>query len=209
MTAEQKLALVTGGTGTGLVTGAINDLGGVQLSGVLVSVLDDQNNVIGYDFTDSQGNYTITGLEDGNFVVQASKMSYISEDQNFSFNSGSGNSININFDLEELTLVTIDDPATTSTVPSRLELAANYPNPFNPSTTIRFNVPSTQTLRLVVYNLLGQTVKELVNGQFNAGQYQFEWDGTNSTGQVVSSGVYFYSLEGTQERLVRKMLFKK
>ena len=93
-------------------------------------------------------------------------------------------------------------------IPTRFELAQNYPNPFNPSTTIQFDLPNDGTVMLSIYNVLGQEINTVVNREFQAGRYRFEWDGTNKAGNLVPSGVYFYriSVDGNEYVETRKMM---
>lgn len=77
-------------------------------------------------------------------------------------------------------------------IPKQFALDQNYPNPFNPTTSLRYALPVDSRVRLVIYNLLGQAVAELVNGIEAAGYKQVEWNATS-----FSSGVYFYILEAT------------
>jgi hypothetical protein len=76
---------------------------------------------------------------------------------------------------------------------THFSLAQNYPNPFNPSTTIQYELPAQSTIRLVIYNVLGQVVKEIVNTEQQPGIQSVVWN-TN-----VSSGLYFYRLEATSK----------
>jgi hypothetical protein len=76
-------------------------------------------------------------------------------------------------------------------IPTVFSLGQNYPNPFNPSTTIQYGLPARSSVRLVIYNILGQVVKELVNAEQQAGYQTVVWNAN------VSSGLYFYRLEGT------------
>ncbi len=78
--------------------------------------------------------------------------------------------------------------------PSNFELSQNYPNPFNPSTTIQFQVPQASDVTVVIYDMLGQAVKSLFDGQVQAGKYTVEWDGTNYAGSKLSSGSYIYRM---------------
>ncbi len=90
-----------------------------------------------------------------------------------------------------------------------LELAQNYPNPFNPVTTIKFGLPENSMVKLSVYNLPGQKVRELVRGTKAAGYYEAVWDGKNAAGQLVSSGLYVYRLETKTGVKAMKMLLIK
>ncbi|NIO62453.1 MAG: T9SS type A sorting domain-containing protein [Gammaproteobacteria bacterium] len=93
--------------------------------------------------------------------------------------------------------------------PVDFSLSQNYPNPFNPVTNIRFSIPDAGNVNLFVYNMLGEKVKTLVDGHKSAGVYHVEWDGTNSAGQKMVSGIYFYKLQMGSNVHMKKMLFMK
>ncbi|MGD8782242.1 MAG: FlgD immunoglobulin-like domain containing protein [Ignavibacteria bacterium] len=86
---------------------------------------------------------------------------------------------------------------------------ANYPNPFNPSTNINFSIPKAQNVKLLIYNILGEKVKELVNSNMEAGSYTVQWNGDNQSGRKVNSGVYFSVLQTQEKRIVKKMILSK
>lgn len=91
-------------------------------------------------------------------------------------------------------------------------LGKNYPNPFNPVTTIPFNVPAAaagQDVELSVYNVIGQKVVTLFKGKPTAGLHQVSWNGQNGMGRSVSSGIYIYQLKGKNVALTRRMLLIK
>jgi len=92
---------------------------------------------------------------------------------------------------------------------ARFQLAQNYPNPFNPTTVIRYTLPEAAQVRLVIYNVLGQTVRVLAHEHQEAGYYQVRWDGKNAFGRTVSTGLYLYKLEAGPNVAVRKMIFAK
>ncbi|MYC72488.1 MAG: T9SS type A sorting domain-containing protein [Gemmatimonadetes bacterium] len=79
-------------------------------------------------------------------------------------------------------------------LPQEVALGANYPNPFNPSTIIPYQLAATSQVRLEVFNILGQRVATLVDDQQAAGAYRARWDGTDAAGGAAASGVYFYRL---------------
>lgn len=95
-------------------------------------------------------------------------------------------------------------------VPREFALYPNYPNPFNPSTTIRFALPERGRIHLVIYNNLGKKVRQLSNEFVSAGEYEVHWDGKNDSGNPVASGIYFYQLQfigqKNQFSRTRKML---
>ncbi len=87
---------------------------------------------------------------------------------------------------------------------------SNYPNPFNPATTISFSVAKTASFVSVgIYNLKGQKVKQLISSQLSSGQYTIVWDGTDQTNKPVSSGVYFYKLKTGRIEQTKKMMLLK
>jgi Ca-activated chloride channel family protein len=97
-------------------------------------------------------------------------------------------------------------------VPGNFKLFANYPNPFNPETRIRYNLPADQsTYRVIIkiYNVLGELIITLRDENQQPGMYQLTWDGRNSAGQVVPSGVYFLTLEAGKFKATQKMLLVK
>jgi len=96
------------------------------------------------------------------------------------------------------------------TRPEVYALSDNYPNPFNPETTIKYQLPEAGDVRLEVYNMLGQVVTTLVDKQQAAGRYVHLWQGTNDNGNSVGSGIYFYRIQvGGEFQSVRKMLLLK
>jgi len=85
----------------------------------------------------------------------------------------------------------------------------NYPNPFNPDTTIRFSVPSDGRVTVTIYNIKGQRVKQLLNEQVVVGSYAVMWNGTDSIGRAVSSGLYFAKIEQGNKHRIHKMMLMK
>ena len=96
------------------------------------------------------------------------------------------------------------EPATT---PSAFALGANYPNPFNPATTIPLVVPAeAEDVDLTIYNLLGQSVRQVWNGPLAAGEHRLAWDGRDAQGQPVAAGVYVVRLHQGDQTRIRKMV---
>jgi len=80
-------------------------------------------------------------------------------------------------------------------IPTITKLYSNYPNPFNPSTTISFSLPKEENIELTIYNIKGQKVKTLYSGIAEEGKHTMVWEGKDSNGKEVSSGIYFYKLK--------------
>jgi hypothetical protein len=94
-------------------------------------------------------------------------------------------------------------------LPSEFVLHQNYPNPFNPLTTIRYELPKASHVTLVVYNILGQKVRTLVNHTEMAGKKTVRWDGTNDYGVQVATGIYILRIEAAGYVKALKMSFVK
>ncbi|MFC2103110.1 FlgD immunoglobulin-like domain containing protein [Bacteroidota bacterium] len=101
----------------------------------------------------------------------------------------------------------IQDPS--SGIISGYDLYQNFPNPFNPSTTIKFDLPATELVKFNIYNNLGQKIRVLTNREFAAGTHQVQWDGFDESGKEASAGVYFYQIHAGSFRATNKMLLIK
>ena len=97
----------------------------------------------------------------------------------------------------------------TSAIPSDFSLYQNFPNPFNPVTTIGFSIPENANISLSIYNVSGEKIIDLVNSQAEAGYYSVSWDGKSHSGAPASSGLYFYSLKSESFSTVKKMILMK
>jgi len=94
-------------------------------------------------------------------------------------------------------------------LPRQLALE-NYPNPFNPSTTIRYSLPKAENVTLQVFDVGGRLVRTLVRGvKKPAGAFEVQWNGTDAAGRPVASGVYFYRLTAGTETLTHKAVLLK
>lgn len=91
-------------------------------------------------------------------------------------------------------------------IPQCFKLLDNFPNPFNPTTTIEFQLPSASDITLNIYNTNGQLVRILISKQMTAGHHEMIWDGTDDSGRQVGSGVYFYYISAKKFKQTRKML---
>ena len=94
-------------------------------------------------------------------------------------------------------------------MPVTFTVSQNYPNPFNPNTEIKYGIPSQEKIEIVIFNILGQRVKTLVNREQEAGYYKITWDSTNDFGKLVSSGLYFYSIKAGKNHSMKKMMVLK
>ena len=96
-----------------------------------------------------------------------------------------------------------------SNAPIKYSLNNNYPNPFNPLTTIRYDLPEDGFVNVTIYDMMGRTVKIMVTEEQNAGIKSVQWDATDSFGKPVSAGVYLYQIQAGEYMQTKKMVLLK
>ncbi len=141
---------------------------------------NDKKLIVGA-FTDRRDKTSIFDFEDDVFGVR------ITDDDNNDFNRAS--------------LPAGESPA----LPASHALAQNNPNPFNPSTQIRFQLPEANQVVMKIFNILGEEVRTLVDSPFEAGDHVVQWDGKNDKGKPVASGVYLYQLQAGSFKEIKRM----
>ena len=154
---------------------------------------DDTEDSLGLVTADNSADYTITGLvtdEEAYIVVFANSAlcSPWSEGTHFQ------------------KVVGIAD---NDVLPKSFDISANYPNPFNPTTTINYQVPKTAHVKIVIFNLLGQKVATLVDDELVAGFHSTQFNGLTDRGRQLSSGIYFYRMTTGDFSKTQKMMFLK
>jgi beta-glucanase (GH16 family) len=95
------------------------------------------------------------------------------------------------------------------TVSVHIDLLQNYPNPFNPTTQIKYDLPEDTMVSITIYDIMGRSIKSLVNSNQSAGYRSIQWNATNNLGEPVSAGLYLYTIQAGQFRQVRKMVLLK
>jgi len=93
--------------------------------------------------------------------------------------------------------------------PSSFKLYSNYPNPFNPVTTLRYDLPEDGLVNITIYDMMGRVVKTLVNSSQIAGYKSIQWNATNDRNELVSAGLYLYTIQAGEFRQTRKMVLLK
>jgi hypothetical protein len=185
----------------GVVSGYAKDEDNQPLAGVTVMAMNVSNEVIGYSLTDDNGYYSISGLGNGEHDISASELFYSSRTQSVSMNLNSSPSVQLDFVLTRNNPTSVNEE---TVLPTSFSLDQNYPNPFNPSTKISFTLPESGTVKLIVFNSLGETVTELVNANMDPGSYTVDFKA-----QGLSSGIYFYRLELGSFVQTKKMMLLK
>jgi len=94
-------------------------------------------------------------------------------------------------------------------LPTVFKLYPNYPNPFNPITTINYDLPEDCNVNLIIYNITGRQVIKLVDEHQQAGYKSIRWNSRNNSGQIVGTGMYFYAIEAGKHTAIRKMVLMK
>ena len=91
------------------------------------------------------------------------------------------------------------------TLPIIYKLYNAYPNPFNPVTTLRYDLPDDALVNITIYDMMGRVVSNLVSSQQDAGYKSVQWNATNNAGQPVSAGIYIYTIQAGEYRQTKKM----
>ncbi len=181
------------GGGLAHIQGQIRSTSGEPVAGASVYAIS-QNRVMGFTITDAAGKYTISSLPAISVSIVADRDGYNSSEAAATISHPTQSLEDLNITLRAVATPDDSQPAGT---PTTFALGQNYPNPFNPSTTIGFSLPTTSTVTLKVYNLIGQEVATLANGVLSAGQHSVIWNGKDLSGRIASSGLYFYKLKAT------------
>ena len=95
------------------------------------------------------------------------------------------------------------------TLPQGFALEQNFPNPFNPFTTLRYDLPEDALVNITIYDMMGRVVSNLVSSQQNTGYKSIQWNATNNTGQPVSAGLYLYTIQAGEFSQTKKMVLLK
>lgn len=111
-------------------------------------------------------------------------------------------------DLEEKLFESPEKPIANEIIQAKIILS-NYPNPFNPMTTINFTIPVSCDVNISVFNIKGQIIKTLINEHLEKGSHSIDWNGTDTYNKQVSSGVYFYQISTDKKSKMKKMLLLK
>lgn len=154
----------------------------------------------------------VSGFEpgNGNLVITTRDTSYIDavgqlDPGAFYYRLAAVDSSGNRSELSNELAVSLTGIAGDAPVADHFTLFQNYPNPFNPATTIDFNLPVATGVRLTVYNVLGEEIRVLIDGQLSAGKHGIKWDGRDLNGKKVPSGIYIYHIEAGVYVDTRKM----
>lgn len=151
-----------------------------------------------YGITNSNGEYIAANLAPGTYTLTARRIGFAPVTQNVTITNSNLQNINFNFGSP------IGIEVISSEVPGRFSLGQNYPNPFNPVTNIKFIVPKTGVVKLVIFDATGRETAVLFNGELGAGIYNYDFDASQ-----LASGIYFYKLKANDFSQTKKMVLVK
>lgn len=166
----------------------------IEDQGITFPVLHDVAGIYSkYNIPGGQSPYPRDFIMDKNGIIRLAKTEY-----------DPGSMIAVIESLLDSSTVAV---AESISLPNDFELLQNYPNPFNPTTTIRFNIITTQEIRLDIINLNGQIINTLIQQRkFEAGSYAIQWNGTNYNGENIPSGIYFVQLRNDVTVMTKKLV---
>ncbi len=111
--------------------------------------------------------------------------------------------------MTPISAASVDEQGDVTIVPGQFELLQNYPNSFNPTTTIRYALPNASQVILKIYNLIGEVVKTLVNGYQSEQYHQMVWNRENEIGQKSATGIYLYHLLAGVYKQTKRLIIMK
>jgi len=188
-------------SGPSTLSGTIYNAAGVTMANVTIALQNDQNETVAFARTDSNGQYAISNLVNQTYRAIVTKLRVPTLTQNIVI-SGEQNQ---NFTLS--TALSNDDPAQSAPV-QKINLT-NYPNPFNPETTISFTLSKATSIRADIYNLKGQKIRTLTNEMKASGNQSLVWNGKDDAGKSVANGIYLCKVRGDGFSSSRKMALIK
>lgn len=196
--------------GLAVVRGTIRSSDNSVVAGARLTAFNAQGELAAIGISDVHGAYELNAVSAGLTTVVADREGFSSSQVVAAVPSNAYTLENVNIILSPTTPMSVGDPGV---IPGHFALNQNYPNPFNPSTKITYALSAPGVVTLKVFNVLGQEVATLVNGNNAAGTFEVVWNGKDNLGRSVASGIYIYRMHasaGTTEfTQVRKMLMLK
>ena len=191
-----------GANGTNTISGNVSSsLENEIISNAGIIIKNTSGQTIGFSNTSQNGQYVVNNLPDDEIEIIVTKIRYNSIVENTTIDG------NIIIDYVLTPYVTSDADETT---PELIALKiSNYPNPFNPTTTIAFSLQNKESVSLEIFNVKGQKVKTLLKNEILTGNQKILWNGKDNHGNNVGSGIYFSRIKTESETAVGKMVLIK
>ena len=190
---------------TGLPVKVSGHINHINVSGVPASVfLMCGDQVLSCQRVNLDGTFSFTHKMNSSCSLKITNLGYNTVDLSYNnlnvVNEGDLASCNLNVDM----IISGNGSVVTPSSMERLNLSQNYPNPFNPTTNISFSVPNSGLVKVLVYDLSGRMVSQLVNEYKNAGTYSVTFNAS-----ALSSGIYYYSIENGNSKITKQMMLIK
>lgn len=187
-------------SGFAWISGAVSAGLGEAGAESFVYAINDMNEVVGFAMTDRNGRFVIDGMYPGQYTVVPDRADYTGAVTATAVISAGNYNPFVNVRLQNDSPSDVQD----GSVVTGYSLAQNFPNPFNPTTTIRFSVPEAGNVTVKVFNILGKEVGTLVSGFHQAGTYNVVFDASK-----LASGVYLYQIEAGSFKATKKFTLLK
>ena len=187
-----------------MVMGQVGNENGATMENTHITIKNQNGMTVSEGSVNASQMYMLSGLDQGQFyIISATHDSYGTVEEVFTSNSMM--SIK-NFEFSASPLSTEHD---IDQVPTRYNLEQNFPNPFNPVTTLRYSVPEQELVNISVFDMRGNLVKNLVNSFQSPGEKTVRWNATDSRNNTVSAGVYLYKIQAGIFSQTKKMILLK
>ena len=211
--------LPEGNAALGTISGTVTSTSGDNINGAYIYAFDADNNVVASEMTGSDGQYALGGLSNGSYKMMATRVPYESEYFDNANNLDSATPLivgdegtwdvkDVDFELAPVEATSVEQRIDTP-VPDHFALSQNHPNPFNPTTTIHYSLPEAVHVTLQIINMRGEVVRTLVNKVQSAQVHSVAWNGKDSRGQTLPSGLYLYRLQAGEFSQTRQMMLLK
>ena len=187
-----------------IVMGEVTSDNDTNMEGTLISVVDIEGNVLSEQTIGQDQSFTITGLaQNEDYTLKASHDEYGMIEKSFSSNSM------VHIENVEFNLGALSSDEENLGFPTAFSVNQNFPNPFNPVTTLEYSIPENMVVQVTIYDNMGRLVKNLFNASQRAGTNRIQWNATDNMNQPVPTGMYIYRIQAGNQVETNKMIYLK
>ena len=187
-----------------IVMGEVTSDNDTNMEGTIISVVDVEGNVLSEQTVGQDQSFTITGLaQNEDYTLKASHDEYGMIEKSFSSNSM------VHIENVEFNLGALSSDEEKLGLPTAFSVNQNFPNPFNPVTTLEYSIPENMVVQVTIYDNMGRLVKNLFNASQRAGTNRIQWNATDNMNQPVPTGMYIYRIQAGNQVETNKMIYLK
>ena len=187
-----------------IVMGEVTSDNDTNMEGTIISVVDVEGNVLSEQTVGQDQSFTITGLaQNEDYTLKASHDEYGMIEKSFSSNSM------VHIENVEFNLGALSSDEENLGFPTAFSVNQNFPNPFNPVTTLEYSIPENMVVQVTIYDNMGRLVKNLFNASQRAGTNRIQWNATDNMNQPVPTGMYIYRIQAGDQVETNKMIYLK